>query len=215
MPRAGGTPERPAVFFDGPSDFRAWLEANHDTASELWMGLHKRHVTPRGLTYEQAVPEALCYGWIDSVVQRIDEDANRQRWTPRRRGSVWSTVNVAHVERLTAEGRMQPSGLAAYAAREADRAGIYSYEQAETGRFPPEYAGRLAAVPRAAAFWAGATPSYRKTCVHWVLSAKRAATRDRRMAQLVADCAAGELIKPLRYDVEPAWAARLRDQLGS
>lgn len=214
MAKPGGTQEKPALFFDGPEDFRAWLQANHETAPELWMGLYKRHVSSRGLTYEQAVPEALCYGWIDSVVQRIDEDANRQRWTPRRRGSVWSNLNVALVERLIAEGRMRPSGLAAYAARQADRAGIYSYEQAETGQLPPEYADRLVAEPRAAAFWAGATPSYRKMCVYWVLSAKQAATRDRRMAQLVADCAAGQLIKPMRSGAEPAWAARVRGELG-
>ena len=110
MAKPGGTQEKPALFFDGPEDFRAWLQANHETAPELWMGLYKRHVSSRGLTYEQAVPEALCYGWIDSVVQRIDEDANRQRWTPRRRGSVWSNLNVALVERLIAEGRMQPVG---------------------------------------------------------------------------------------------------------
>ncbi len=215
MGRDGGTPERPATFFDGPEDFRAWLEANHDTAPQLWMGFTKRHISPRGLTYAEAVPEALCYGWIDSVVQRIDEDSNRQRWTPRRRSSVWSNTNIALVERLTAEGRMQPAGRAAYAARNSDRSGIYSYEQAQTGQFPPEYAQRLAAEPRAAAFWAGATPSYRKMSVHWVLSAKQAATRDRRMTQLVADCTAGQLIKPLRYDAEPVWVARLRDQLGS
>jgi len=203
------------VFFDGPDDFRDWLEANHDTAPELWMGLNKRHVSPRGLTYEQAVQEALCHGWIDSVVQRIDEDSNRQRWTPRRRGSVWSNTNVGLVQRLTAEGRMRPAGLAAFEARRADRSGLYSYEQAETGQFPPEYAERLAAAPRAAAFWAGATPSYRKTCVHWVLSAKQVATRDRRMAQLIADCEAGQVIKPLRYDAEPAWVARLRNGRGS
>ncbi len=211
----GGTPERPATFFDGPEDFRAWLDAHHDTAPELWMGLRKRHVTPRGLTWAQAVPEALCYGWIDSVVQRLDDDAVRQRWTPRRRGSVWSNVNVALVERLTAEGRMHPAGLSAFAARKADREGIYAYEQAQSGQLPPEYAAQLAAVPRAAAFWAAAPPSYRKGCIHWVLSAKQAATRDKRMAQLVSDCAAGVLIKPQRFGAEPAWAARLRAQLDS
>jgi len=80
----GGTPERPAVFFSGPGEFRAWLEENHASETELWMGLYKRHVPDRGLTWEQAVPEALCFGWIDSVSQRIDEDARRQRWTPRK-----------------------------------------------------------------------------------------------------------------------------------
>jgi uncharacterized protein YdeI (YjbR/CyaY-like superfamily) len=124
----GGTPERPATFFSGPEEFRAWLAVNHETAPELWMGLSKKHVADRGLTWEQAVPEALCFGWIDSVVQRIDADAVRQRWTPRRPGSVWSKVNVALVERLSAEGRMRPAGLAAYARRRTDRTGVYSQE---------------------------------------------------------------------------------------
>ena len=110
----GGTPERPAVFFSGPEEFRAWLEANHATETELWMGLFKRHVPDRGLTWEQAVPEALCFGWIDSVSQRIDDDARRQRWTPRKSASIWSSVNIALVEQLTAEGRMHPAGIAAF-----------------------------------------------------------------------------------------------------
>ena len=119
------------MFFRDATEFRAWLDVHHDTATELWMGLNKKHVADRGLTWEDAVPEALCYGWIDSVSQRIDDDARRQRWTPRRPGSVWSSVNVALVERLTAEGRMQPAGLAAFERRRPERSGIYAYESAE------------------------------------------------------------------------------------
>ena len=108
----GGTPEKPATFFTGPDEFRAWLDANHATAPELWMGLHLAHVADRGLTWADAVPEALAYGWIDSRSERIDDDSRRQRWTPRRPGSTWSKINVATVERLTAEGRMRPSAAA-------------------------------------------------------------------------------------------------------
>ena len=132
----GGTPERPAIFFSGPEEFREWLEANHATAPELWMGLHKRHVADRGLTWDEAVPEALCFGWIDSVAQRIDDDTRRQRWTPRRPGSNWSNINIAHVERLTAEGRMDPAGLAAFERRSAERSGIYSFENAVADQLP-------------------------------------------------------------------------------
>lgn len=128
--RPGGTDERPAVFFVDAAEFRLWLELNHATAPELWMGLHGQHVTPRGLTWQEAVLEALCFGWIDSISQSIDSDARRQRWTPRRPGSVWSAVNVAHVEHLTAEGRMHPAGLAAFERRRPDRTGVYSYERA-------------------------------------------------------------------------------------
>ncbi len=122
----GGSDERPAVFFRDAGEFRAWLEANHETSTELWMGLTAKHVEPRGLTWAQAVPEALCFGWIDSLSQRIDDDARRQRWTPRKATSNWSAVNVAHVERLQAKGRMHPAGLAAYEARRDDRTAIYS-----------------------------------------------------------------------------------------
>lgn len=122
----GGTPERPATFFASPGEFREWLEANHETATELWMGLWKRHLPDRGLTWADAVPEALCFGWIDSVAQRIDDDAVRQRWTPRKPSSALSTTNIAHVERLVAEGRMRPAGLAAYERRKPERSGIHA-----------------------------------------------------------------------------------------
>jgi uncharacterized protein YdeI (YjbR/CyaY-like superfamily) len=203
----GGTPERPALFFSGPEEFRAWLEANHATATELWMGLSRKHVPDRGLTWEEAVPEALCFGWIDSVSQRIDDDARRQRWTPRRAGSIWSAVNIAHVERLTAEGRMRPAGFAAFERRRDDRSAVYSHENDEQ-ELPPEYAARLAADAAASAFWEAATPTYRRQVIHWVLSAKQEATRERRLAQLVDDSAAGRLVPPQRYGETPKWAER-------
>lgn len=204
----GGSQERPARFFDGPEDFRAWLVDNADTQTELWMGLHKKHVADRGLTWEQAVPEALCFGWIDSVAQRVDDDATRQRWTPRKPSSTWSKVNIALVEELIAAGRMQPAGLAAFERRRPDRQGIYAYEN-EALELPPAYAAQLAASPAAVEFWQGrATPSYRKAAIRWVLDAKAQATRDRRMGQLVDDCAHNRLIPPQRYGTPPAWVTR-------
>lgn len=203
----GGTPERPARFFSGPEEFGAWLRLHHDTATELWMGLHKRHVPDRGLTWAEAVPEALCWGWIDSVSQRIDDDARRQRWTPRRRGSHWSKVNVALVEQLIAEGRMQPSGLAVFEARRREPA-PYTHEQDGELALPADYAALLAADPAASAFWDVATASYRRICVQWVVSAKQQATRDRRMAQLLADHAAGRMIPSQRYGETPRWVER-------
>ena len=203
----GGTPEQPAIFFSGPDQFAAWLAAHHDTATELWMGLYKRHVVDCGLTWKDAVVEALCWGWIDSRAERIDDDARRQRWTPRRPGSNWSAINIATAERLIAEGRMQPPGLAAYHRRRPERSGIYAYEHGVV-ELTPAFAERLAGNRRATAFWDAATPSYRKTCSNWVMRAKQPATQEKRLTQLIDDCANGRLIPSQRYGTAPAWHAR-------
>ncbi len=203
----GGSSERPAVFFRDAAEFRSWLEANHETATELWMGLNAKHVEPRGLTWAEAVPEALCFGWIDSLSQRIDDDARRQRWTPRKATSNWSAVNVAHVERLTAEGRMRPAGIAAFEARRDDRTAIYAYETPPDA-LPAELQTHLDASPAARAFLDAATESYRRGALAWVLGAKRADTREQRARQLAEDSAAGRLIPPQRYGETPKWVER-------
>jgi len=193
------------VFFADAAAFRAWLEEHHATATELWMGLRRKGHPDRGLTWEDAVPEALCFGWIDSTSYRIDDEARRQRWTPRKPTSNWSAVNIAHVERLLAEGRMHPAGIAAFERRDKSVAG-YSYEtRRELGT---DGLAAIAAVPAAQAFWEAAPPSYRRVAGNWVLSAKREQTRAERLATLVADCAAGRLIPPQRYGDEPRWVAR-------
>ena len=204
---AGGTPERPATFFKDAPEFGRWLAAHHDTETELWMGFYRKGHPDAGLTWEAAVREALCWGWIDSMAQGIDEHTRRQRWTPRKRGSNWSTININAVAELTAEGRMQPSGLAAFERRREDRSGIYAYENRDR-ELPESYAAQLAADPAATAFWDIATPSYRKLAVNWVVTAKQEKTRDARMAQLVDDCANGRMIKSQRYGIEPKWVQR-------
>ena len=209
----GGTPERPALFFADADEWAAWLRANHASASQLWMGMFKKHVPQRGLLWEDAVVQALRWGWIDSVVQRIDADAVRQRWTPRKPASTWSLINVAAAQRLIEQGLMEPSGLAAFQARRPDRQGIYAYEQASV-EWTAEHEDALAANPAAARFWAMATASYRKGAIHWVVSAKRPQTRAQRLATLVSDCAAGRLIPSQRYGAEPAWVGRARTELG-
>ncbi|WP_240423631.1 YdeI/OmpD-associated family protein [Microbacterium halotolerans] len=203
----GGTGERPAVFFRDAAEFRAWLERNHDTETELWMGLHLAHVPDRGLTWADAVIEALCFGWIDSVSQRIDEDSRRQRWTPRRARSTWSRVNIAHVERLSAEGRMHPAGTAAFERRSEMRSGTYSHENPEA-ELSPALQQSVDASAATVAFLAEATPGYRKAVRHWIMSAQQEATRERRAHQLVADCEAGRLVPPQRPGKTPAWLER-------
>ncbi|MBW8174047.1 YdeI/OmpD-associated family protein [Ornithinimicrobium sp. Arc0846-15] len=203
----GGSQDRPATFFDDESDFRAWLEENHDSAEELWMGIYKKHVPDRGLQWVDAVPVALCFGWIDSVSQRIDDDARRQRWTPRRAGSIWSKVNVAHVERLTAQGLMHPAGLAAYERRSSERTGIYAFEQSDLCLSTAQN-DLIQSNAAAWAFWREATPTYRKVVTAWILTAKREATRESRLQQLVDDSAAGRLVPPQRYGDAPRWLSR-------
>ncbi|MEO6956344.1 MAG: YdeI/OmpD-associated family protein [Antricoccus sp.] len=210
--RLGGTDERPAIFFDTAVLWRSWLAANHQSEREIWLGLYKKHVPDRGLTWEQAVPEALCYGWIDSQAQRLDADAVRQRWTPRKAGSTWSRVNVAHVERLIAAGQMMPAGLAAYERRRANRTGIYAYEVA-AGVLLPNYEQALQSDPIASAWWNAAPAGYRRICTKWVLSAKAQATRDKRMATLIEDSKRGLLIPSQRYGAEPGWATKARAAL--
>ena len=203
----GGTPERPAIFFKDAAEFGRWLAAHHDTETELWMGFYKKGHPQAGLTWEAAVREALCWGWIDSMAQGIDEHTRRQRWTPRKASSNWSTININAVAELTAEGRMQPAGLAAFERRRQDRSGVYAYENGER-ELPSHYLAQLAADPAATAFWEVATPSYRKLAVSWVVTAKQEKTQDARMAQLVDDCAAGRMIPSQRYGVEPKWVQR-------
>lgn len=195
----GGSAERPATFFADAEEWRAWLEANHESETELWMGLRKVHVPDRGLTWDEAVPVALCFGWIDSVAQRIDADSRRQRWTPRKPGSSWSAINIAHVERLTAEGLMHPAGLAAFERRGTPRT---------NGTLAEDQRALLLEDPAAAAFWEVATPSYRRIAENWVVSAKRAETRQRRLLQLIESSASGELIPPQRYGETPMWVGR-------
>ena len=125
--------------------------------------------------------------------QRIDDDARRQHWTPRKSASIWSSVNVALVEQLTAEGRMHPAGIAAFDRRREDRSGVYSHENPYT-EFPPESAARLTADAAASAFWQAATPTYRRQVTHWVLSAKQEATRERRLALVIDESAAGRVV---------------------
>lgn len=196
------------MFFSGPQEFRAWLEAHHDTSSGLWVGQYKKHAAHRGLTYRQALEEALCFGWIDSVAQRIDDDTVRQRWTPRKPSGNWSRVNTDLVAELTAQGRMHPAGLAAFERRRADRSGVYSYEQDGEPALPPDYDAELRSNAAATAFLEAAAPSYRKQCAAWVVSAKQEATRRKRLQQLIDDSAHGRLVPPQRYGTPPAWLRR-------
>lgn len=180
-------------FFKSPSEFRAWLQANHATARELVVGFYKKGTGIRSITWPESVDEALCFGWIDGVRHSIDERCYSNRFTPRRAGSNWSLVNTRRVEALTREGRMHPAGLAAFRARDARKTGVYSFER-ETARLPAAFVRQLRANEKAWTYFQAAAPYYRRLVTYWVVSAKQEATRARRLAVLIDSSAKGEKI---------------------
>jgi len=185
------------LWFDDAAGWRAWLEANHDRAPEVWVGMYKKHSARHNMTWSEAVDEALCFGWIDSVMHRIDDERHAQRFSPRKPGSNWSAVNVAKIERLRAAGLMHDAGEDAFARRREDRTGVYSFEQATPAELSAGQRARLDADEAAAAFFDAQPPGYRRTAIHWVTSAKKPETRERRLATLSADSAAGRRLKHL------------------
>ena len=185
------------TFFATPDDFRAWLQEHHETESELLVGFHKKGSGRPSITWPQSVDQALCFGWIDGVRRRIDDDSYSIRFTPRKARSTWSAFNVKRVGELTAEGLMRPAGLAAFERRSDDRTAIYSYEQRKTATLEPEQEQRFKANKKAWEWFQAQPPSYRRTATYWVISAKKAETRQRRLERLIADSAAGRTIPPL------------------
>ena len=180
------------AFFASAEAFRRWLEANHRSVKELWVGFYKVQTGKAGLTYPHAVDAALCFGWIDGLKKRFDDESYVQRFTPRRSRSIWSDVNTRRVEALEKAGRMAPSGLEAFRARDPTRAGLYSFENRDKFVFDATAQKRFRAKPTAWAFFAAQPPGYKRTATFWVVSAKRDATRERRLAQLIDASARGE-----------------------
>jgi uncharacterized protein YdeI (YjbR/CyaY-like superfamily) len=185
------------LFFETPAEWRAWLEEHHATATEVEVGFYKRATGLPSMTWPEAVDEALCFGWIDGVRHTIDETSYRNRFTPRRPGSNWSKVNIAKVEALIEQGRMRPAGLKAFEGRTAARSGIYSFEQERPAELAPEYEARIRADADAWADYDSRPPGYRRQVAHWIMSAKREETRERRLATLIECSRQGRTVPPL------------------
>jgi uncharacterized protein YdeI (YjbR/CyaY-like superfamily) len=183
-------------FFKTPADLRSWFERHHQTATELWVGYHKKGSRKPSITWPESVDEALCFGWIDGVRKGLDEDSYANRFTPRKPKSTWSAINVKRARELIDLGLMRPRGQAAFEARQENRTGIYSYEQRPPD-LPPQYERKLRANERAWEFWRSVAPSYRKAATWWVISAKREDTRERRLATVIESSAKGERVPPL------------------
>jgi uncharacterized protein YdeI (YjbR/CyaY-like superfamily) len=191
--------ELPELIVEDAAAWAAWLERRHATSDGVWLALAKRGGNPRTrLTYQEALEEALCYGWIDSQIRRGDADSYRQRFTPRRKRSPWSKRNVDLAERLIADGRMRPTGMAAVEQARSDGRWQAAYAGSATIEMPDDLAEALAVEPKAAAMFALLTSQNRYAILYRLSSAKRSDTRSRRLAKFVEMLARGETIYPQR-----------------
>lgn len=185
------------TYFPTPADFRAWFEAHHETASELWVGFHKTKSGTPSITWPESVDQALCFGWIDGIRKSIDEHRYMIRFTPRKPRSTWSAVNIRKIAELTAAGLMHPAGIRAYEARTQENSEIYAYEQDRSAAtLDPDSEALFRANTAAWAWFEAAPPSYRRTAIWWVISAKKPETRAKRLATLIEDSANGRTVPP-------------------
>jgi uncharacterized protein YdeI (YjbR/CyaY-like superfamily) len=171
-------------FFPGREHFRRWLEQNHEKKTELWVGYYKKNTGRRSITWPESVDEALCFGWIDGLRKGVDEISYTIRFTPRRKGSVWSAVNIRNVQRLLETGRMRPAGLRAFGARREDRCEIYSYEQSAQ-ELPRPLEARLRRNRKAWEYFRAQPHGYRRRMTWWIISARTKATQLKRLSQLL------------------------------
>jgi uncharacterized protein YdeI (YjbR/CyaY-like superfamily) len=181
-------------FFKSADELYEWLRKHHATKQELWVRFYKKSTGKPSPTWQQSVDAALCWGWIDGIRKSRDGESYVQRFTPRRKTSMWSAINIARVAVLTKEGRMQPSGLAIYEARDLRKVQAYSYESLTTSAWGAKELKRFKAAKKAWAYWEKCPPGYKRVHTHWVMSAKREETRESRFAKLIAHCAASKRV---------------------
>ena len=179
------------TFFRTPADFREWLVEHHAAADELLVGYFKKGSGKASITWPESVDEALCFGWIDGIRKSLDAISYTIRFTPRKPGSIWSSVNIGRARALIERGRMQPAGLKAFAARIENKSGIYAYEQ-RSAELEEPYSRLLKENGAAWSFFREQPPSYRKAVSWWIVSAKREETRLKRLAKLADFSASGQ-----------------------
>jgi uncharacterized protein YdeI (YjbR/CyaY-like superfamily) len=178
-------------YFESAHDFRRWLEKNHATKRELWVGYYKKSSRQASMTWPESVDEALCFGWIDGIRKSVDDLRYTSRFTPRRRRSIWSAVNIKRARELSNKGLMKPPGMAAFDARKENRSGIYSYEQRSASLDTP-YEKSLRQNKAAWNFFYAQPPSYRKAIGWWIVSAKQEVTRLKRLEKLISESVRGK-----------------------
>jgi uncharacterized protein YdeI (YjbR/CyaY-like superfamily) len=187
-------PEQPIVFFRTPAALRAWFARNHATRTELWVGFYKVGSGKPSVTWPESVDEALCCGWIDGIRKTIDRESYKIRFTPRKKTSIWSAVNIRRFKVLVEEKRMLPAGLTAFEAKRENKSGVYSYEQRRSELEQP-YLGRFKKHKAAFAFFSAQPPGYRKVAIWFVVSAKKEETRLKRLDVVIESSARGKRLQ--------------------
>ncbi|NOU96782.1 bacteriocin-protection protein [Paenibacillus sp. LMG 31456] len=187
------------VFFVSPSEFRTWLEQHHDKTQELWVGYYKKGTGKPSLTWPESVDEALCFGWIDGLRKGIDDISYMIRFTPRKKSSIWSAVNLERVKVLSSLGLMLPEGIRAFEARKEDKSAIYAYEQKEAAELGDAYEQQFRANKQAWDFFQAQAPSYKKTAIWKIVSAKREETKLKRLAELIHYSEQGQTVPSLSW----------------
>lgn len=175
-----------AKFFPTQQDFRNWLQENHTTEKELLVGFYKVGTKKPSMTWSESVDQALCFGWIDGVRKSIDDESYSIRFTPRKKDSIWSVVNIKKIEVLSEAGLMQKAGLEAFKLRKEEKSGIYSHEK-EPAKLDAEYEKQFKANKKAWEFFEQQAPSYKKVMIHWIMSAKQEKTRISRLQKTIAE----------------------------
>ena len=178
------------TYFRTPADLRKWFEKHHQIEQELQVGFYKKDSGKQSITWPESVAEALCFGWIDGIRRSVDVDSYTIRFTPRKRTSVWSAINIKLAQDLIKQGLMKPAGLEAFKARRENKSGIYAYEQ-RTAEIPEPYLSHLKKNKAACEFFESQPAGYRKQIGWWIVSAKREETRLSRLEKLIKESAAG------------------------
>ena len=184
------------IFFPTQSDLRKWFEKNHNKADELWVGYYKKSTGKPSITWQESVDKALCFGWIDGIRKSIDAESYKIRFTPRRKGSIWSAVNIKRIKELIKLGLVKPAGFEAFKKRDEKRAKLYSFEQVKV-KLPKELEGKIKANKKAWEYFQQLPPSAKKLSTWWIISAKKEETKLSRLNTLINCSEEGRKIPPL------------------
>ena len=185
------------TFFATPARFRAWLQKHHKDADELWVGFYKKATGKPSITWQEAVDEALCFGWIDGIRKSVDAESYTNRFTPRRRGSFWSAINTRRALELIKEGRMRAAGKAAFEARDARKTDAVARVR-DAARLEKAHEAQFKANRAAWEFFSAQPPGYRRMAAWWILSARRDETQAKRLATLIQMSASGRRLLPMQ-----------------